>query len=75
MMWDNERNWLSYVFCIHFWSLKLKNGFRPRKLATVKKTKVPFFSIFFEKTQHGGLWNYIPQGSMLRFQQKCLKKM
>ena len=36
-----------------------------------KKTKVPFFSIFLEKTQHGDLRMVIGQGSMLSF----LKKM
>ena len=35
-----------------------------------KKTKVPFFSIFLEKTQHGDLRMVIGQGSMLSFPKK-----
>ena len=40
-----------------------------------KKTKVPLFSIFLEKTQHGDLRMVIGQGSMLSFLKKNRKKM
>ena len=40
-----------------------------------KKTKVPLFSIFLEKTQHGDLWMVIAQGSMLSFLNKLKKNV